>query len=168
MNTTDSRNRDVERIAEQERRLRLPRFDLGLAWELGCRLRERALARHAAVAIEVRLSKETVFFCAMPGATPANADWARRKRNTVELTHRSSYALGRSAQDDGQTLIERIGLAPRDYAIAGGAFPLGVEGVGCIGVAAVSGLPQREDHELIVEVLAEMCRVPYDEVKLES
>jgi uncharacterized protein (UPF0303 family) len=55
----------------------------------------------------------------------------------------------------------------RDYAVAGGAFPLFVEGVGCIGTVAVSGLPQRDDHALVVDVLGEMCGVAMDGMRLD-
>jgi uncharacterized protein (UPF0303 family) len=164
----DTSNRDHERIAEQERRLRLPRFDLAMAWDLGCRLRDLAQGRGAALAIEVRLARQTVFSCAMPGSTPANADWARRKLNTVELTQRSSYAVGKNPPQDGQTTLERTGLPLRDYAVAGGAFPLCVDAIGCVGAVAVSGLPQREDHELVVEALAAICGVPFAEVRLDA
>ena len=40
--------------------------------------------RKVAVTAEVRRGKETLFFYAMPGTTPNNADWVRRKRNVVE------------------------------------------------------------------------------------
>jgi len=39
------------------------------------------------------------------------------------------------------------------YAAHGGAFPILVRGIGCIGTVAVSGLPQLEDHRLVVETL---------------
>src|SRR5258706_4850506 len=84
---------DIARIAEQERRLRFASFNEDTAWELGSRLRQLAVERGVAVAIEVRLARETVFFCAMPGTSAANADWARRKRNTAELLSRSSYGV---------------------------------------------------------------------------
>ena len=164
----DTSNRDRERIAEQERRLRLPRFDLAMAWDLGCRLRDLAQGRGAALAIEARLARQTVFSCAMPGSTPDNADWARRKLHTVELTQRSSYAVGKNPPQDGQTTLERMGLPLRDYAVAGGAFPLCVDAIGCVGAVAVSGLPQREDHELVVEALAAICGVPSAEVRLDA
>lgn len=159
---------DIARIAEQERRLRLTRFDEDSAWELGSRLRELAEARGAALAIEIRLMRETVFFCAMRGTSPANADWARRKRNTVELLQRSSYGVGRSLEQEGNSLEQQMGLPARDYASHGGCFPLHVEGVGCAGTVTVSGLPQREDHALVVEALATMCGVSIDDIRLDS
>lgn len=162
-----SREQDLERIALQEARLRFARFDARTAWDLGQRLKAAAEARAVAVAIEIRIARETVFFYAMPGTAPANADWVRRKRNTVELTQRSSYAIGNLPLRDGETTLQRMGLPGRDYAVAGGAFPLFVEGVGCIGTVAVSGLPQRDDHALVVEVLGEMCGASMDGMRLD-
>ena len=49
-------DRDLASIAEQERRLRFPRFDAGTAWALGARLKAAAEARGAAVTIEIRLA----------------------------------------------------------------------------------------------------------------
>jgi len=156
---------DIARIAEQERRLRFASFNEDTAWDLGSRLRALAVARELAVAIEVRLARETVFFCSMPGTSPANADWARRKRNTVEMLWRSSYGVGRSLELEGSSLAAKMGLPARDYASHGGSVPVFAGGA-CIGVVTVSGLPQREDHSLVVEALAAACGVPLSEVAL--
>jgi uncharacterized protein (UPF0303 family) len=155
---------DIERMAEQERRLRFARFDEATAWTLGAHLRAAAESQGVAIAIEVRLARETVFFCAMPGTTPSNADWARRKRNTVELLQRSSYRVGCELKRDASSLEERMGLPTRDYASHGGAFPIFTEASGCVGVATVSGLPQRDDHLLVVQALAPLCGVPLAEL----
>jgi len=157
---------DVTRIAEQERRLRLERLDEATAWELGSLLRRLATGRGGAVTIEVRLARQTVFFCTMPGTTAANADWARRKRNTAELLSRSSYGVGRSLELEGTSLELKMGLPLRDYASHGGSFPLWASGGACLGAVTVSGLPQRDDHALVVEALASMCGVPLSEVAL--
>jgi uncharacterized protein (UPF0303 family) len=158
---------DLARIAWQEERLTFYHFDGATAWELGCRLKAAAEGRRAALAIEIRLAGETVFFHAMAGTTPLNADWARRKRNLVELQHKSSYAIGLALQRDGQTLESKLGLATRDYAAHGGSFPLRLAGCGCIGAVTVSGLPQREDHALLVAVLADYLGQPLAELALE-
>jgi uncharacterized protein (UPF0303 family) len=91
----------------------------------------------------------------MPGTTPVNADWARRKRNVAELMARSSYAVGLELAQKQTSLEEQNGLPLRDYATHGGSFPLLVRGVGAVGAITVSGLPQRDDHAMIVTVLAE-------------
>ncbi len=146
---------DLERIAGQERRLRFERFDAGTAWELGSRLKATAEAKGAALVIDVSLCGRQLFHYAMPGTTPDNADWARRKRNTVLRFHRSSYAVGLSFQRQGTTLEAKTGAPSSDYATHGGGFPILLPDGTCIGAITVSGLPQREDHELIVAVLAE-------------
>lgn len=157
----------IARIAEQERRLRFDSLDEETAWTLGSRLRALAAARSVAVTIEVRLARETVFFCAMPGTSSANADWARRKRNTVELLSRSSYGVGRSLALEGSSLESSMGLPTRDYASHGGSVPLCMSNGLCVGAVTVSGLPQREDHALVIEVLAALCGVPLADVAME-
>lgn len=158
---------DIDRIAEQERRLQLPRMGPDDAWQLGSRLREIAAERGVPLTIEIRLQGETCFFSSMTGTTPANTDWARRKRNTVELMHRSSYGVGRSLERDGRTLEDTMGLPSRDYASHGGSFPLRVRDVGVVGVVTVSGAPQREDHHIVVMALAERCGIALAELALD-
>jgi uncharacterized protein (UPF0303 family) len=113
---------DLRRIAKQEERLRFKRFDQGAAWELGTRLKALAESRKAQIVIDIRLAREQAFFYAMPGTTTSNADWARRKRNTVEFFHRSSYGVGLAQPQDGEKALERTGLPVRDYADQGGGL----------------------------------------------
>ena len=158
---------DLARLVEQERRLQLPRLDADVAWALGAQLRDAARARGAAVTIEIRIGTETVFFHAMPGTAPANADWARRKRNACELLDQSSYRVGRQLLLDATTLEARMGLPTRDYATHGGSVPLRVAGTR-LGTVTVSGLPQRDDHELEVALLAPLAGVPLAEIALDA
>lgn len=143
-------------IAEQERRLVFPRFDLETAWRLGTALREAALARAAPVAIDISLRERPLFHVALPGAGPANADWVRRKRNVVLKLGNSTLAIALKLAASGETLEARYGLSSADHAAHGGGFPLTLEGLGCIGAITVSGLAQAEDHDLIVEALEKL------------
>lgn len=158
--------KDLAKIAVQEERLQFQDFDADTAWKLGNRLKANAETRGVAVTIEIRVGKETVFFFAMQGAKPENADWARRKRNVVDLLWRSSYAVGLSLQEEETSLEAKLGLPLRDYTAHGGSFPIRVVGVGAIGTVTVSGLPQRDDHAMLVEELAGMLGVPLSEVAL--
>ncbi len=140
-------------IAVQEKTLVFERFTLETAWTLGTALRDAALALQAPVAIDIGLRDRPLFHAALPGAGPDNADWVRRKRNVVLTLGTSSLAIGLKLKASGETLEDRYGLPLRDHAAHGGGFPLKLAGLGCIGAITVSGLPQVEDHALVVEVL---------------
>ena len=160
-------DQDLQRLALQEQVLQLDGFDETSAWELGTLIKRICETRGVAVTIEVRRAKETLFFYNMAGVVPNNAEWVRRKRNVVELLHRSSYAVGMSNQKDNTSLPQKTGVALNDYAEHGGSFPIRVKRVGCIGVVTVSGVPQREDHAIVVEALASLCGVALTEVCLD-
>jgi uncharacterized protein (UPF0303 family) len=159
---------EIERIGRQEERLRFRSFDANTAWTLGSRLRAFAESRGVAIAIDIQVNGHALFFTAMPGATPDNTDWIRRKRNVVRRFHRSSYAIGLQLRKEQKTLAETIGVNARDYAPHGGCFPIKLHGTGCVGTITVSGLPQRADHELIVEVMAEFLEQPLKELALQA
>jgi uncharacterized protein (UPF0303 family) len=157
---------DLEQIAMQERELVLPRFDAQFAWDLGERLRTLAVERKLAVVIDVRRFGQPLFYTALEGTTPDNVEWVRRKTNVVARFHRSSYAMGLKEKIKNETLLDTQGLPIADYATHGGSFPLAVAGAGVIGSATVSGLPQRSDHELVVEALCAMLGRDYQQLKL--
>lgn len=159
-------DRDLHLIDEQERLLRFDSFNAETAWELGCRLREIASAQQAPVAIEIQVNGQQLFYCAMQGATPNNQDWIRRKRNTVDRFHRSSYAIGLGLARQQTTLEAKTGAATADYATHGGSFPILLQQGGCIGSITVSGLAQRADHALVIEALCQMLKLPLAEIAL--
>jgi uncharacterized protein (UPF0303 family) len=161
-----SMSEDLVRIAQQERELQLPRLDAQIAWELGSRLRAMAAERKLAVVIDIRRFGQPLFYAAMDGTTPDNVEWVRRKSNVVARFHQSSYVAGIKEKMKNQSLIESQGLALADYATHGGSFPLAVAGAGLVGSATVSGLPQRADHELVVEALCAMLARDYADLKL--
>ena len=160
-------DQDLAHIALQEQTLVLSEFTEATAWDLGTRIKAICEARKVGVTIEVRRGKETLFFYAMPGTTPNNADWVRRKRNVVELIHKSSYAAGLTNLRDNTSIEQRMGVPTCDYATHGGSFPIRVNGVGCVGTVTVSGVPQREDHGIVVEALAGICGVELKSIALD-
>jgi uncharacterized protein (UPF0303 family) len=158
--------RDLQQITQQEKTLVVPRFDADFGWQIGAHLHELAKARALAIAIDVRTFGMPIFFGALDGATPDNVEWVRRKSNTVERFRRSSYAIGLRLAETGTTLADKYGLPVADYASHGGAFPLTVAGAGVIGSVTVSGLPQRNDHELVVEALCALLGQDYGKLAL--
>jgi uncharacterized protein (UPF0303 family) len=147
---------DLEILARQERELWFPAFTEKEAWQLGLALRATAEAQGMPVAIDISRLDRQLFYVAMPGAVADNAEWVRRKRNAVIRFGQSSYRIGRTLAAAGKTLAERYAVDPADYAAHGGAFPLHVRGAGLIGTVTVSGLPQREDHNMVVAAVCAM------------
>jgi uncharacterized protein (UPF0303 family) len=158
---------DLARITLQEKELVLPRLDAQVAWELGTRLREMAIERGLAVVIDLRRFGQQLFYTAIEGTTPGNAQWIRRKSNVVECFHRSSYGVGINLKLKGDTLADKWGLPVSDYIAFGGSFPLHVAAAGVVGSVTVSGLTQRADHELVIEALCAMLGRNYAELRLE-
>lgn len=146
-------DQDLEKISLQEERLQFKQFNSNTAWAIGSALKLAAEQRKVGIAIDIQLGGQTLFSFAMPGTTPDNWDWIRRKRNVVLRFHRSSYAIGLKHERDHTTLQSKLGLDLKDYATHGGCFPINLAGSGCVGTITVSGLSQREDHSLLVSVL---------------
>ena len=159
-------NEDLDRIAQQESKLVLPRLDAQTAWELGSRLRALAAERKLAVVIDVRRFGQPLFYAAMDGTSPDNVEWVRRKSNVVARFHHSSYVAGLREKIKNQTLTESQGLRIAEYATHGGSFPLRVAGGGIVGSVTVSGLPQRADHELVIEALCGLLGKKYEDLRL--
>ncbi|HTJ28855.1 MAG TPA: heme-degrading domain-containing protein [Acidobacteriaceae bacterium] len=156
----------IAQIGEQEKALVLKRFDEKDAWTLGTWLQAAAAERGYGVVIDVRRVGQQLFYAAMPGTTPDNPEWVRRKSNVALRFHRSSYAIGLEMQEKQSNLTERYGLPLADYATHGGSVPIRVEGVGVVAAVTVSGLPQHEDHELVIEALCAMAKVDYASLRL--
>lgn len=161
-----SHHDDLACIAIQEQRLRLSTFDDETAWALGSWLRSTARTRGLAIAADIHVNGMSHFAVALPGARPDNAEWIRRKRNLVLRTFNSSYTSELKLKIAETTLEARSGLSPRDFAAAGGSFPIVVSGAGTIGALTVSGLTGRQDHLLVVEALAMHLGIPFTEVAM--
>jgi uncharacterized protein (UPF0303 family) len=161
-------DQDIEKIALQEKRLQFDHFDSTVAWAIGSALKAAAEKRGVAVAIDVRLHGHILFSYAMPGTTPDNLDWIRRKCNVVQRFQRSSYAIGLINQRAQTNLQTKYGLELKDYAPHGGCFPILLAGSGCVGSITVSGLPQREDHALVVSVLQDYLHLGAEDLALDA
>jgi uncharacterized protein (UPF0303 family) len=160
-------DQDLAKIALQEKLLQFKHFDSEVAWALGTGLKAAAEKRGVAVAIDIQLNGHALFCYAMAGTTPDNLDWIRRKRNVVLRFHRSSYAIGLTHERAHTTLQSKTGLDLKDYATHGGSFPIRITGTGCVGTITVSGLPQRDDHMLVVWVLQDYLHLAAEDLALD-
>jgi uncharacterized protein (UPF0303 family) len=149
---------ELAELQAQEERLTLRRFSYDDAWELGSLLVRLARERDAPVAIDIHRGGQQLFHAALPGSTPDNDAWIDRKRRVVERYGASSFLVGTRFRAKGSTFEESSRLDADRFAAHGGSFPLRVRDTGVVGTVTVSGLPQADDHALVVEALEEFRR----------
>lgn len=142
----------IASLAAEATRLILPQFDEDTALRLGTILITLARTENLPVVINIRTADRTLFHAALPGSAPLNDNWARRKSNVALMFQKSSLLVGTIMREKGSSLAND-GLPVADYADHGGAVPIVMQGVGMVAVATVSGLPQRDDHALVVRGL---------------
>ncbi len=140
-------------LIDDEERLVFERFTNDDAITLGLALVDAARSGDAAVAIDVRRGDQQLFHAALAGTSPDNDAWIDRKRRVVERFGHSSFYIGALCRSKGASLSEVFGVDEQRYAAHGGSFPIRVRDVGVVGSVTVSGLPQAEDHRLVVDVV---------------
>jgi uncharacterized protein (UPF0303 family) len=143
----------IARLEQQERDLIFTRFDFADAWGLGSLLVQLGIERSLPIAIDIRRGPQQMFHAALTGSSADNDAWIRRKVRVVERFGHSSYLVGRRLAAQGRELDAGQGVDPARFAAHGGAFPVRLEAAGVVGVVTVSGLPQAEDHALVVEAI---------------
>jgi uncharacterized protein (UPF0303 family) len=150
----------LEELAALEAELRFPKFDHADAWTIGSRLVELARDRELPIGIGITRGGQRLFHAGLPGSRPDNDEWIDRKvRSVLRFGHCSLY-LSVERRLEGVSLADRFAVDPALFAAAGGCFPVHVDGCGIIGTITVSGLPQVEDHKLVVEVIREFLGRP--------
>jgi uncharacterized protein (UPF0303 family) len=145
----------IAAIEAQELELRFPSFSNTEAIALGASIAEKARGRGLSLTVDIRRCGQQLFHCALEGTSPDNDQWAIRKARVVERFGHSSFLVGLRLKLAGQGLEERYCVSPLEFSAHGGAFPVIVEGTGQVGTVTVSGLPQEEDHALVVECVRE-------------
>ena len=146
-------------LLRQEEALQFDAFSNEMALEIGMRLVEEARRAGQAITVDIRRHGQQLFHCALAGTSVDNDRWIERKWRVVDRFGHSSYYMGRYYASRDTTIEAAALLDPREYAAHGGAFPVIVKGVGPVGNVTVSGLPQEEDHRLVVRVLADYLGV---------
>lgn len=153
-------NYSIQSLAEEQTALQLDRFDYEFAWRLGVQMHDLAKAAKAPVSITVAHGLDIVFAALLPGATPDNWDWAARKRAVAHRFHRSSLSLRLETEERKFDFNRGYRLAEADFAASGGGVPLIEKDGTLVGTAGVSGLPDVEDHRLIVDALRALLGRP--------
>ena len=156
---------DLAKLLHQEELLVFPKFTEDDALAIGQIIHDRAVKENWSVVIDIRHGDDIWFMHQMPGRDQTNFDWTRRKRNLVHKTHNCSYA-GNLRAVLGLVDPQAEGWDEANFAPAGGCFPVRVKGQGLVGTVTVSGIPQRDDHRLASESIAEYLGIDLGEFNL--
>ncbi|MGF1703463.1 heme-degrading domain-containing protein [Photobacterium makurazakiensis] len=153
-------NEVLSELLLQEHELQFNQFNHNVAWELGVSLKRTAESLSASVTIEVYAFERVLFSYAMSGTSSDNQDWVKRKRQSVIRFGHSSYYLGQYNILKQREFESQQHIDATQYCAHGGAFPIRIKGNGLVGVVTVSGLPQKDDHNLVVTVLRDLMASP--------
>ena len=140
-------------LAAEEQDLQFTRFTNDDAWDLGSALVAVARRDGAPVAVDVSRHGHQLFHASLPGTSPDNDSWIQRKTRVVHRFGHSSLYVRQASIERGTTFEAEFGLDPALYAAHGGAFPVLVRSVGPVGAVVVSGLPQLDDHRMVVAAI---------------
>jgi uncharacterized protein (UPF0303 family) len=146
-------------LAKQEQLAQFSSFSEEIAFDFGSVVYGIARSTRAAVIVNIRTSDRALFHAAMPGATPDNDEWVRRKSNVVLRYHVSSLYFGDTLALKGRVINPDMGIDQMNYGAHGGAFPIRVKKAGVVAVVTVSGLPQLDDHRMIIEALDQYLKI---------
>lgn len=143
----------IEELRRQEKELQFIAFTSDTALKIGLLLAEKARTEGLPIAIDITRHGHQLFHFGAEGSSPDNGQWIIRKNRVVNRFGISSLLVGALLQQSGKTIYEKYLLDPQEYAAHGGAFPIIIKNVGTVGTITVSGLPQKEDHNLVISAI---------------
>lgn len=143
----------IGRIEAEMAELQFGQFTAADSLALGLLLVELGTERNLPIAIDISRGDHVVFHVALDGATYDNDLWARAKSRAAVRYGEPSLLVGLRARRGGGRIEDNRMFDQAVYAPHGGSFPLYVRGVGPVATVTVSGLPQVQDHDLVVEAL---------------
>ncbi|MCX5494642.1 heme-degrading domain-containing protein [Kaistia dalseonensis] len=146
----------LQDLLDQEKRLVFDRFDNDIAILLGTRIVERARQEKLAIVVDIARGDQRLFYCALAGTSADNEFWVAGKKAVVRRFGHSSFYIGQRARLRGVDFAASALVDPALFRAHGGCFPINVAGVGMVGTATVSGLPQADDHKLVVSVIEDL------------
>ncbi len=143
----------IAKIEGEIAELQFSRFTNDDAVALGQLLVQFGVGRNLPIAVGISKPNHILFQAALDGATPDNDHWLEAKSRTATRYLVPSLLVGLRARRNGGRAEDDPMFDARTHAAHGGSFPLYIRGVGPVATVTVSGLPQLEDHKLVVDAL---------------
>lgn len=143
----------LNQLLQEEDELQFAKFNEDIAWTLGCQLVEAARKQNLAVTVDIMRGTHQLFHASLRGTSPDNDEWVKRKVRLVYRFGHSSFYIGQLLKSKGKSIEQAYLVSESEYAPHGGCFPIILKDTGIIGTVTVSGLPQEEDHKLVVQAI---------------
>ena len=151
-------NEILAELLAQEAELQFDFFNENTAWQIGSWLVAHATAEELPVTIDIRRGEHLLFHASRPGTSADNDVWVMRKVRLVNRTCHNSFYWSRFFAAEGKSIEDVLLLPESEYAPHGGCFPIIVKNTGMVGTITVSGLPQEEDHKLVIKALTQFLK----------
>jgi uncharacterized protein (UPF0303 family) len=143
----------LKQLLQEENELQFTRFNEDTAWQIGSQFVERARNEKLPITIDIARGDHQLFHASLQGTSADNDEWVKRKVRLVNRFGHSSFYMSQLLKSKGKSIEETYLISESLYAAHGGCFPIIVKGSGMIGTITVSGLPQEEDHKLVVQTI---------------
>jgi len=143
----------LEQLLQEEQELQFAKFNEATAWQIGSQLVEHGTKGNLPIAIDIMFGTHQLFHASLMGTSTDNDEWVKRKVRLVNRFGHSSFYMGQSLKSKGKSIEESYLLPESEYAPHGGCFPIIIKDTGMVGTITISGLPQEEDHKLVVQAI---------------
>ncbi len=143
----------LKQLLQEEQELQFASFNEATSWKIGACLVEKSMNEQLAVTIDITRGQHQLFHASLPGTSADNDEWIKRKVRLVYRFGHSSLYINQLLKSRGKSLEEAYFISQDRYGPFGGCFPVIVRGSGMVGTITVSGLPQEDDHRLVVETI---------------
>lgn len=140
----------LKELLAQEQELQFAYFNEMTAWELGKQMVDYGVQNGLPITIDIRRGKQQLFHASLPGTSADNDAWVKRKVRLVNRFGHSSFYMGQLLKRKGKRIEESYLISEGEFAAHGGCFPIIIKNSGVFGTITVSGLPQEEDHNVVV------------------
>lgn len=143
----------LKQLLDEEHELQFAKFNEDIAWQIGSQMVEQCVKNDLPVTIDITRGDRQLFHASLRGASADNDAWVKRKVRLAYRFEHSSFYIGQLLKSKGKNIEQAYLLSESEYAPHGGCFPVIVKGTGMVGAITVSGLPQEEDHKLVVQAI---------------
>jgi uncharacterized protein (UPF0303 family) len=143
----------LDQLRLEEKQLQFVSFNEDTAWKIGCWLVDYAIRNKLPITIDIQRGEHQLFHASRPGTSADNDEWVKRKVRLVNRMGHSSFYIGQLLKSEGKSIEEMFLLPESEFAPHGGCFPIIINSTGAIGTITVSGLPQEEDHKVVVQAI---------------